>query len=53
MDKPVLFVVITCSIAAAGATYALAKPGGVRGAQSTMLRNTRERRVLAFRQTDR
>src|SRR5215470_3914701 len=35
MDKPVLFVVITCSIAAAGATYPLAKPAGVQGAQST------------------
>jgi hypothetical protein len=35
MDKPVLFVVIACSIAAAGATYPLAKPAGVQGAQST------------------
>jgi len=35
MDKPVLFVVIACSIAAAGATYLLAKPAGVQGAQST------------------
>src|SRR5215467_1809348 len=35
MDKPVLFVVIACSIAAAGATYPLAKPAGVQGEQST------------------
>jgi len=35
MDKPVLFVVITCSIAAVGTTYPLAKPAGVQGAQST------------------
>lgn len=35
MDKPVLFVVLACSITAAGATYPLAKPAGVQGAQST------------------
>src|SRR5215470_18222344 len=35
MDKPVLLVVIACLIAAAGASYPLAKPAEVQVAQST------------------
>ena len=35
MDKPVLTVVIACSIAAAGTAHPVAKPAGVQGAQSS------------------
>src|SRR5215472_2368196 len=35
MNKPVLVVIIVCSIAATGTAHLLAEPTGVRGAQSS------------------